>query len=288
MTHWRILLLRLGLSRISPNVRGVAFFLARNLMAAAVTFGCAISAAQVAQVAAPEANPARPTVATPATLTPIGYLQFETGGFFAQTSPEFSALQNMNEVVKLTVHRRLEFILETSPVASASGETNQTEFGGMSVGFQSVLFGLDGKHPTLAISYLHEVVGSDVPDTDIGTPTNSGLILLSADVARFHFDINGIFNQQTVSNLSRTQFGQTISISHPLWKLTVAGEVWHFTQPFLRSDAVGNLWAVSYAVRKNLVLDAGFDHGFTNTSTQWEEFFGFTYLLPHRLWRRPK
>ena len=27
----------------------------------------------------PEANPGRPTVSTPATLTPVGYLQFESG-----------------------------------------------------------------------------------------------------------------------------------------------------------------------------------------------------------------
>jgi hypothetical protein len=27
----------------------------------------------------PEANPGRPTVSTPATITPVGYLQFETG-----------------------------------------------------------------------------------------------------------------------------------------------------------------------------------------------------------------
>jgi len=27
----------------------------------------------------PTANPGRPTIATPATLTPVGYIQFETG-----------------------------------------------------------------------------------------------------------------------------------------------------------------------------------------------------------------
>jgi len=37
--------------------------------------------------------------------------------------------------------------------------------------------------------------------------------------------------------------------------------VWHFSQPFEPSNAVGNLWAVSYPVRKNLVVDGGFDHG---------------------------
>jgi hypothetical protein len=112
-------------------------------------------------------------------------------------------------------------------------------------------------------------------------------VLLSTNVAGFHFDINGIFNQQTVGDESSTQYGQTLSFSHALWndKLVGQGEIWNFTQPFLKSDAVGLLWALSYAPKKNLVFDAGFQHGFTNTSTRWEEFFGFTYLLPHRLWR---
>ena len=48
-------------------------------------------------------------------------------------------------------------------------------------------------------------------------------------------------------------------------------------------NAVGNLWAVNYNVRKNLVLDGGFDHGLTSTSTHWEMFAGFTYLLPHKV-----
>ena len=57
-----------------------------------------------------------------------------------------------------------------------------------------------------------------------------------------------------------------------------------FAQPLTHEYAVGNLWAASYPVRKNLVIDTGFDHGFTSASTHWEGFVGFTYLLPHRLW----
>jgi hypothetical protein len=64
----------------------------------------------------------------------------------------------------------------------------------------------------------------------------------------------------------------------------LAGEIWHFTQPLLRSNTIGNLWAISYTARPNLVFDAGFNHGFNATSTRWEAFCGFTYLLPHRLW----
>jgi hypothetical protein len=51
----------------------------------------------------PQANPARPTVSTPATLTPIGYLQFENGILYARDSVEFASRSGVNQVTKLTV-----------------------------------------------------------------------------------------------------------------------------------------------------------------------------------------
>ena len=86
--------------------------------------------------------------------------------------------------------------------------------------------------------------------------------------------------------MRRAQLGQTLSISHSLKKFTISGELWHFAQPYLHSNAVGSLWAISYPLRRNIVLDAGFDHGLTTTSTHLEEFIGFTCLLPHRLWAK--
>ena len=92
------------------------------------------------------------------------------------------------------------------------------------------------------------------------------------------------FNELVEGPVRRAQFGQSLTISHPLThKFTLSGEIWHFTQPFLRGNAVGNLWAVNYAARKTLVLDVGFNRGLTGTSTHWEAFVGFTYLHPHRL-----
>jgi hypothetical protein len=51
-----------------------------------------------------------------------------------------------------------------------------------------------------------------------------------------------------------------------------------------RANLVDGLFALSYSLRPNLVLDGGFSHGFTSTSTLWQSFAGFTYLLPKRLW----
>lgn len=86
------------------------------------------------------------------------------------------------------------------------------------------------------------------PEIDIGTFINSALILVSPDIEGFHFDVNGIFSEPTQGVLRRRQFGQTLSISHSLEPLTIAGELWHFTQPLTNGNAVGNLWAVSYSV----------------------------------------
>jgi hypothetical protein len=243
----------------------------------------------IAQTAAddvPEANPARPTVATPATLTPVGYLQFENGTLYATGSQDFSSRFAVNQVTKLAVHPRLQFLVQSEPfVHSGLGADKQINPGDVLAGFQAVLLPGHNARPTVAVSYFKHVYAGSAPDIDIGTPEHSVLLLISEDLAGFHFDINGMFNEQMDKPIRRGQFGQTISISHPLKKFTIGAELWHFTQPFLKGNAVGNLWAISYPVRKNLVVDAGLNRGLTSTSTQWEGFAGFTFLLPHRLWK---
>jgi hypothetical protein len=236
----------------------------------------------------PEANPARPTVSNPATLTPVGYLQFETGTLGAANSPEFSTRYEFNEVIKLAVSRRIEFVESSEPAihytlngASANG------VGEVFLGAQVVLLPGEGAKPTLSASYSRRIYDGGAPELDFGSPRNSSVFYASADVWGFHYDANAIFNEQIESAVHRLQFGQTLSISHPLGKgFGLSGEIWRFSQPFLRSNAVGNLWAASYAARKTLVFDAGFDKGLTGTSTHWEAFAGLTYLLPHRLWRK--
>src|SRR6202020_3580542 len=71
------------------------------LMGAMFLQGPTLLRAQVSLSDVPEANPARPTVSTPATLTPAGYLQFEDGGLYATDSPEFSKRRANNQVYRL-------------------------------------------------------------------------------------------------------------------------------------------------------------------------------------------
>jgi hypothetical protein len=260
--------------------------------AAMFTFLAAVAApsaaAQSAQPDEPVANPARPTVSNPATLTPVGYLQFETGTLGATDSPEFSTRYEFNEVIKLALSPRIEFIESSAPAVhytadgiSANGTAE------VFLGAQIVLLPGEGAKPTLAASYAHRAYDGGAPELDVGSPRNSTVFYASADVKGFHYDANAVFNEVIESGIHRLQFGQTLSISHPLAKgFGLSGEIWRFTQPFLHGNAVGNLWAGSYTARRNLVFDAGFEKGLTSTSTHWEAFAGFTYLLPHRLWRR--
>ena len=234
----------------------------------------------------PEANPGRPTVSTPATLTPPGYLQFESGFTGAANSPELSSRYSFNEIMKLSVIQRLELVASAEPIVhSTAGGTTGNSAGEVFVGAQGVLYRGEDARPTLAVSYFHRAYDGPAPEFDVGSPTNSFLVLGSGDIKGFHYDANAFFTELVQESVRRAQFGQSLSISRVFFKnFTVAGEIWHFTQPFLRSNAVGNLWAVSYTARKNLVFDVGFNHGLTSTSTRWEVFAGFTYLLAGRLW----
>jgi len=234
----------------------------------------------------PDANPGRPTVSTPATLTPVGYLQFETGALGATSSPEFTSRYGFNEVIKLSVASRLEFFASAEPaVHFTTGGVTANGMGEIFLGAQAVIVSGERNRPTVSASFSHRSFDGGAPELDVGSPANSLTLLVSGDVRGFHYDANAIFNEMVQGRTRRIQSAQTLSISHPVFrKFAVSGEIWRFAQPFLRSDLIGNLWAVNCTLRKNLILDAGFEKGLTRTSTQWETFIGFTYLLPHRLW----
>ena len=251
----------------------------RNTVAVILFFYLAVSAW------AQEANPGCPTVSTPATLTPVGYLQFETGVLGAEHSPDLPNQTSFNEVIKFSVNQRIELLLQSQPFAHSDlGLVGSNDPGDLSVGLQAVLLHGTKKRPTISASYFRRIFGGTAPDLDIGSNRQSAIFLVSTDIAGSHVDTNALFNEQIQDARHRAQFGQTLSISHGLpHKLGLGGELWHFTQPFQNGHAAGFLFAPTYTPRPNLVLDAGFNRGLTSTSTRWEFFMGFTYLLPKKL-----
>src|SRR5882724_4331542 len=75
-----------GRTRVLPGLL-LVLFLIMSVIPATAQSGAAAAVPDEASDDVPLANPGRPTVATPATLTPVGYLQFETGYLGAWNSP---------------------------------------------------------------------------------------------------------------------------------------------------------------------------------------------------------
>ncbi len=264
----------------------------------------ATSAHPEAHDADPAANPARPTVANPASLTPPGYLQFEQGFLQANATPgggpdsQFSLVQTM----KLALNHRVMPFLSSQPYSrSSTAGLVSNDPGDLDLGVQVVLLDNDESHsylPTFAVSFIQRVRSGTSADLDVGSYSRSALLLASGDLPLgLHYDVNALFNEQpgtgydrtslATHDVNRAQYGQTVSVTHNLTsKFALTGEVWRFSQPFDQGNAIGNLDALGYTVRKTLVLDAGFSKGLTGTSTRFETFAGFTYLLPYRLFGR--
>lgn len=299
----------------------------RILVAPALLLGAAAAFGQATPDAPPSANPGRPTVTNPATLPPVGYLQFEQGYLGSLNSPETASQYGVDQTTKLAVHPRLMLAVSSQPFAAstvAGTPGTSHDAGAVQVGFQAVLFtptltppaaksptdaapeAQKSPIPTVAVGYYHTVYGGTAPDIDLGSATNTLLMLFSGDIGAFHYDSNAIVNEQDGDSnvgphsVRRAQFAETLSVNHSVFNpnLQVSVEVYHFSQPLVSATAGGQpvaranlfdlLVAPSYQVRPNLVLDGGFSHGFTSTSTRWQSFAGFTYLLPHRLWPERK
>ena len=92
-----------------------------SILQALCLLTCVSACAQDDGEPTPTANPARPTVSTPATLSPTGYLQFENGALYAVTSPEFTNRLGIQQVTKLTLDSRVQFLALTEPFTHSTG-----------------------------------------------------------------------------------------------------------------------------------------------------------------------
>jgi hypothetical protein len=194
----------------------------------------------------------------------------------------------VNQVTKLTVHKRVQLLLQSEPFVRVGwrGRTSESVVGGFAGGVQAVVRDGAASGPTLAVSYIQALSDGRAPDLDVGSARQSLMFLASDDLFGVHIDGNLMLNRQVDGERARAQHGQSLSVSRGWGRVVLAGEIWHFTQPALNGRTTGHLLSLSYSVRPNLVLDAGFNHGMTETSTRWEFLAGATYLLPDRLWGR--
>ncbi len=257
----------------------------------------------------PQANPARPTVTIPAHLPPTGFLQFEQGIVRAGNSPGGTDGQvAVSEVVKIALTTRLLVQFLSQPythntlTTGTGAEMGSNDPGDLQVGTEVVVHKAVGALPTVSLGFIRRVRAGTSANLDVGDYSQSALMLLGGDLrGGFHYDSNLLFNEQNNGAVRRSQFQQTLAITHALFpaatrqRLSGTIEPSHATQPFVtatsggrsvaRANSVDLLFIAMYTVRPNLILDASVDRGLTSTSTHWQGGFGFTYLLPRRLWK---
>ena len=112
------------------------------------------------------ANSGRPKVSTPATLTPVGYLQFENGILDATNSAEFSNRAGVNQVTKLAVTHRIEFLLQSEPLLGSQGSAHMANRPGeVFAGVQGILIGGNQKGLTLPAAIFAACIKVPLPNS---------------------------------------------------------------------------------------------------------------------------
>jgi hypothetical protein len=94
------------------------------------------------------------------------------------------------------------------------------------------------------------------------------LLLASADVKGFHYDVNAFFTELVKDPVRRGQFEQSPTISHPFLKnFTLSVKSGTSRSRFFR-ETLSAIFGRRLLCTQTLVFDVGFNHGLTHTSTQ--------------------
>ena len=105
--------------------------------------------------------------------------------------------------------------------------------------------------------------------------------IYSGDFGLWHSDVNLVDTRLggVDPGSSRHQLLGAVALSHPvLQRWTVAGELSGIRQHGTASSAQG-LAALSYAIRRDIVVDIGAAHALNRATPTWQAFSGITIVI---------
>jgi hypothetical protein len=230
------------------------------------------------------ANPNRPTVSNPAHVTQYGVLELEFGwdhywleGDVGQTS--------MNSLLKFGLLCDIELRWAANPLLSRTDvQGTRRTIGDNWLGTEIRLHRQTKRLPTVAFSY-----GLKLPSASAGRGLGPGKVdhfftLAASELAwRFNFDLN--LTQYLIARPGTSGFDNNqqlaLALSRPLHgRLQFSGEIYGNTHLNEATPGfVSSLWALSYAISPRLVIDGGFENGFTSGGPHRHVFAGFTYSI---------
>ena len=252
-------------------------------IAAALTLLCAVAVECAAQ-AAPEmvATPNRPTVTSTADTTQLGVLEIEFGVGAAARQ------QSLQGLLKFGVLRDLELQWAGSPWQH-NATLHQGGVTDTGLGFKWRFLHQGKRRPTLSFQYN---VKLPTAGAVLGTGQADHIVTLLATKdlpARFHFDANlnsqwlgrpgGRFDHNWLPDFTLSR-----SIAR---KWAIAMEFSGNTRANAAPAVVQNLWAVSYAVKRRLMLDSAVQFRIAGPVPNVTFLAGFTYSIAdlyHRKW----
>ena len=228
------------------------------------------------------ANPNRPTVSNPSHVTQYGVLELEYG--FDRFWPAEGVHQtSLGGLLKFGLLCDIELRWNTTSFFSQTDEygTHRT-FGDNWLGSEVRIHRQTRTLPTLALSYAFKVPSASTADgLGSGHVDHSFTFGASESIARFTLDFN--FTEFLIGQSSGLEHNQqfALAVSRPIHRgLGFAGEIYGTTElPKVAPGFASSLWAITYTVFPRLVIDGGFEAGFTSGGPHRHAFLGFTYSI---------
>jgi hypothetical protein len=231
------------------------------------------------------ANPNRPTVADPADITQYGVLEVEYGfdhvmGLQQERENNLAGLYKFAATCNFEIRWDVETLLRQT-----TGAVTQTGFGDNALGFEYRFHRHSKWLPSLSIGYSLKFPSASVAK-GLGTGKYDHEIRFyaSKDILGTHFDFNTAYiflGRPTIGGTD--QFTQmNLAFSHPIYKkLQFTGEFYGNMFYNIPTPAFANgLWALTYAIKPRLVVDAGIDHALSSASPFHRRYFvGVTYSI---------
>ncbi len=231
------------------------------------------------------ANPNRPTVADPADITQYGVLEVEYG-YDHVMGLQRERENNLSGLFKFAATCNFEIRWDTETFLRQTDQgITQTGFGDNALGFEYRFHRQSKRIPSLSIGYsLRFPSASVAKGLGTGKYDHEIRIYASKDILGTHFDFNTayIFLGRPASG-GTDQFTQmNLAFSHPIYKkLQFTGEFYGDFKFNNSAPAFADgLWALTYAIKPRLVVDAGIDHALSSGAPFHRRYFvGVTYSI---------
>jgi len=230
------------------------------------------------------ANPNRPTIANPAHITQYGVLELEYG--WDQVWPRRSIQQtSAGGLLKFGLLCDVELRWNTTSFVSQTDESGtHRSFGDNWLGPQIRVYRQTKRVPGMAFGYAVKIPSARTEDgLGSGHVDHEFTFLASKEIVHFLFDFN--VTQFLIGRPNAPGFDKNqqlnLAFSRVIrGRLQFTGEFYGETR--LNQTTAGfasSLWGLTYTVIPRLVIDGGFEAGFTSGGPHRHAFLGATYAI---------